>query len=76
MNSINAHVCAHMDTRAASDIINRIIARAPLERTIISINQAPIINNASSGAILAVALISNKVTRTEYEIKSPLLFII
>lgn len=41
-------------------------------RTIISINQAPIINNASSGAILAPVDLSNKVTRTECEIKSPL----
>lgn len=41
-------------------------------RTIISINQAPIINNASSGAVLAPVDLSNKVTRTECEIKSPL----
>lgn len=41
-------------------------------RTIISINQAPIINNASSGATLAPVDLSNKVTRTECKIKSPL----
>lgn len=61
MNLINTHI-QHTDTSVGNTT-----------RTFISINQAPIINNASSGAILSHRLIPNKVTRTEYEIKSPLL---